>query len=49
MSRLQGPKVAPAHAAELLAEYFRTPSPRRQCIVVLVDELDQLWTRRQEV
>jgi len=41
--------ATPAHAAELLNKRFTTPSPRRQCAVVLLDEIDQLWTRKQEV
>lgn len=42
-------RVTTAHAVDLLAKRFTTPSPRRHCAVVLVDELDQLCTRRQEI
>ena len=42
-------KLPPTQALELLKKRFTTPSPRRQCTVVLIDELDQLWTRKQEV
>jgi origin recognition complex subunit 1 len=42
-------KVAPARALELLRKRFTTPSPRRRCTVLLVDELDQLWTKKQDV
>lgn len=45
----KGKKATPAHALELLRKRFTTPSPRRQFTVVLVDELDQLWTRKQDV
>jgi origin recognition complex subunit 1 len=43
------PKTTATHAASLLAEHFTTPNPRRTCMVVLLDELDQLWTRKQDV
>eukprot|EP00042_Codosiga_hollandica_P028184 m.146493 g.146493 ORF g.146493 m.146493 type:complete len:131 (+) comp52711_c0_seq7:1021-1413(+) len=49
VSEREGKKIAAAQAVELLTKLFQTPSPRRQCIVVLVDELDQLWTKKQEV
>eukprot|EP00123_Amoebidium_parasiticum_P009348 comp19413_c0_seq1/m.22492 comp19413_c0_seq1/g.22492 ORF comp19413_c0_seq1/g.22492 comp19413_c0_seq1/m.22492 type:complete len:737 (-) comp19413_c0_seq1:607-2817(-) len=39
---LTGEQVTPKHALDLLETYFTTPSPRRECIVLLVDELDQL-------
>ena len=45
----KGKKATPSHALELLRKRFTTPSPRRQFTVVLVDELDQLWTRKQDV
>ena len=45
----KGKKATPSHALELLRKRFTTPSPRRQFTVVLVDELDQLWTKKQDV
>jgi origin recognition complex subunit 1 len=44
-----GRKVTPVRALDLLRKRFTTPSPRRKCTVLLVDELDQLWTRKQDV
>ncbi|KAJ3294697.1 Origin recognition complex, subunit 1 [Borealophlyctis nickersoniae] len=46
---LTGSKVSAAHAADLLAKRFSTPSPGRQPIVVLMDELDLLVTKKQTV
>ncbi|QIX02014.1 hypothetical protein AMS68_007531 [Peltaster fructicola] len=46
---LQGDRVSPSHALELLEQEFTTPSPRRVPCVVLMDELDQLVTRNQGV
>ncbi|XP_074858978.1 origin recognition complex subunit 1 [Carettochelys insculpta] len=46
---LTGQKVTAAHAAELLAKLFCTPGPKRKTTVLMVDELDLLWTRKQDV
>lgn len=46
---LKGQRLSPAHAHELLDREFNTPSPRRVPVVVLMDELDQLVTRNQDV
>ena len=46
---IAGDKASPQHAAEKLEAFFSTPSPRRHCCVVLVDELDQLVTAKQRV
>lgn len=41
--------VTPPQACELLNKRFTTPSPRRQCCVVLLDEVDLLYTKKQDV
>ncbi|KAM9130181.1 origin recognition complex subunit 1 isoform 2-T3 [Pangshura tecta] len=46
---LTGQKVTTTHAAELLAKLFSTPGPKRKTTVLIVDELDLLWTRKQDV
>ncbi|KAM6414947.1 origin recognition complex subunit 1 [Rhynochetos jubatus] len=46
---LTGQKVTATHAAVLLAKLFSTPGPKRKTTVLLVDELDLLWTRKQNV
>lgn len=46
---LRGDRVSPAHALEMLEREFTTPSPRRVPCVVLMDELDQLVTKNQNV
>ncbi|KAI1236838.1 hypothetical protein IHE44_0015093 [Lamprotornis superbus] len=46
---LTGQKVTAAHAAVLLAKLFSTPGPKRKTTVLIVDELDLLWTRKQNV
>ncbi|NXY43150.1 ORC1 protein, partial [Ceuthmochares aereus] len=48
-SLLTGQKVTAAHAAVLLAKLFHTPGPKRKPTVLVVDELDLLWTRKQDV
>ena len=40
-------KVTAAHAVNLLEKRFSTPAPRREPTLLLVDELDMLWTRKQ--
>ncbi|KFO96430.1 Origin recognition complex subunit 1 [Calypte anna] len=46
---LTGQKVTATHAAVLLAKLFSTPGPKRNTTVLIVDELDLLWTRKQNV
>ncbi|KAI8998315.1 P-loop containing nucleoside triphosphate hydrolase protein [Gaertneriomyces semiglobifer] len=46
---LTGNKVSAAHARDLLEKRFNTPSPSRQPVVVLMDELDLLVTKDQSV
>ncbi|KAM6066190.1 origin recognition complex subunit 1 isoform 1-T2 [Chlamydotis macqueenii] len=46
---LTGQKVTATHAATLLAKLFSTPGPKRKTTVLIVDELDLLWTRKQNV
>ncbi|NXR81173.1 ORC1 protein, partial [Pycnonotus jocosus] len=46
---LTGQKVTATHAAVLLAKLFSTPGPKRKTTVLMVDELDLLWTRKQNV
>ncbi|NWH87739.1 ORC1 protein, partial [Aegithalos caudatus] len=46
---LTGQKVTVTHAAVLLAKLFGTPGPKRKTTVLIVDELDLLWTRKQNV
>ena len=46
---LQGDRVTPSHAIDLLEREFSHPSPRRVPCVVLMDELDQLVTKSQSV
>ncbi|NXI39773.1 ORC1 protein, partial [Galbula dea] len=46
---LTGQKVTATHAAVLLAKLFSTPGPKRKTTVLVVDELDLLWTRKQDV
>ncbi|XP_021259947.1 origin recognition complex subunit 1 [Numida meleagris] len=46
---LTGQKVTATHAAALLAKLFCTPGPKRKTTVLVVDELDLLWTRKQDV
>lgn len=46
---LTGENATPEQAAELLSRRFERPGPRHDPIVLLVDELDLLWTRKQQV
>lgn len=48
---LSGIKVTPTNAALLLEEYFArdVPEPNRKPLVVLMDELDQIVTKNQNV
>ncbi|OLN92870.1 Origin recognition complex subunit 1 [Colletotrichum chlorophyti] len=46
---LNGERVSPTQAIDLLEREFNNPSPRRIPCVVLMDELDQLVTKNQSV
>ncbi|NWU93023.1 ORC1 protein, partial [Upupa epops] len=46
---LTGQRVTATHAGVLLAKLFSTPGPKRKTTVLIVDELDLLWTRKQNV
>ncbi|XP_048458056.1 origin recognition complex subunit 1 [Rhincodon typus] len=46
---LTGQNATADHAAALLEKRFSTPAPKRETTVLLVDELDLLWTRKQNV
>lgn len=46
---LTGNKATAEHASSLLQKRFSTPAPRREPTLLLVDELDLLWTRKQDV
>ncbi|KAM3620084.1 uncharacterized protein V6R79_018177 [Siganus canaliculatus] len=47
--KLSGQKATADHAAALLEKRFSNPAPRKETTVLLVDELDLLWTRKQNV
>eukprot|EP00069_Balaena_mysticetus_P016650 bmy_09988T0 len=49
LQRLTGHRATAHHAAELLAKRFRTRGSSRETTVLLVDELDLLWTQKQDV
>lgn len=40
-------RITPDHAASLLEKRFRNPDAKSPPVVLLVDELDLLWTRKQ--
>ncbi|XP_028404499.1 origin recognition complex subunit 1-like [Dendronephthya gigantea] len=46
---LTAEKVTADHASSLLDKYFNNSAKRKEHIILLVDELDQLWTRKQDV
>ncbi|XP_054720805.1 origin recognition complex subunit 1-like [Uloborus diversus] len=46
---LTGKTIAPQQAASLLEKHFTEPGPKKDAVVLLVDELDRLWTRKQTV
>ncbi|XP_078353146.1 uncharacterized protein LOC144637932 isoform X2 [Oculina patagonica] len=46
---LTGQKATPEHASNLLDKLFDTPSRDRDPVILLVDELDLLWTRKQHL
>ncbi|XP_037672612.1 origin recognition complex subunit 1 [Choloepus didactylus] len=49
LQKLTGQKASANHAAELLAKRFRTGRSSQETTVLLVDELDLLWTQKQDV
>eukprot|EP00063_Salmo_salar_P004119 XP_013978954.1 PREDICTED: origin recognition complex subunit 1 isoform X2 [Salmo salar] len=49
LQKLTGQKVTADHAAALLEKRFSNPTPKKETTVLLVDELDLLWTRKQNV
>ncbi|XP_062411446.1 origin recognition complex subunit 1 isoform X2 [Sardina pilchardus] len=49
LQKLTNQKVTPDHAASLLEKRFSNPAPKKETTVLLVDELDLLWTRKQNV
>ncbi|XP_071848865.1 uncharacterized protein [Apostichopus japonicus] len=49
LKHLTGQKATPQHAASLLEQYFSSPRPKSKPVVLIVDELDLLWTRKQDV
>uniref|UniRef100_A0A8C1XFG2 Origin recognition complex subunit 1 n=1 Tax=Cyprinus carpio TaxID=7962 RepID=A0A8C1XFG2_CYPCA len=49
LQKLTNQKATPDHAAALLEKRFSAPAPKKETTVLLVDELDLLWTRKQNV
>ncbi|XP_035826423.1 serine/arginine repetitive matrix protein 2 isoform X2 [Aplysia californica] len=49
LKALTGQKATAEHASNLLNKMFTSPGPRSVPVVLLVDELDLLWTRKQDV
>ncbi|XP_032158987.1 origin recognition complex subunit 1 isoform X2 [Mustela erminea] len=49
LQKLTGQKATANHAAELLAKRFLTRRSSQESTVLLVDELDLLWTQKQDV
>ncbi|XP_033739227.1 uncharacterized protein LOC117326577 [Pecten maximus] len=49
LKQLTKQKATPDHAADLLNKQFTTRGPRKETILLLADELDLLWTRKQDV
>ncbi|KAJ7986269.1 hypothetical protein DPEC_G00338190 [Dallia pectoralis] len=49
LQNLTDQKATADHAAALLEKRFSNPAPKRETTVLLVDELDLLWTRKQNV
>ncbi|XP_027628037.1 origin recognition complex subunit 1 isoform X2 [Tupaia chinensis] len=47
--KLTGQKATANHAVELLAKRFRTERSPQETTILLVDELDLLWTHKQDV
>uniref|UniRef100_A0A8C5NZY3 Origin recognition complex subunit 1 n=1 Tax=Jaculus jaculus TaxID=51337 RepID=A0A8C5NZY3_JACJA len=49
LQKLTGQKATASHASELLAKQFCSGQAPREATVLLVDELDLLWTHKQDV
>ncbi|XP_010983056.2 origin recognition complex subunit 1 [Camelus dromedarius] len=49
LQKLTDQRATANHAAELLAKRFRTRGSSQDTTVLLVDELDLLWTQKQDV
>ena len=49
IQQLTGEKATPDHAANLLDKYFSTAKKNKTTTLLLADELDLLWTRKQTV
>ncbi|KAL3870125.1 hypothetical protein ACJMK2_042736 [Sinanodonta woodiana] len=49
LKQLTGQKATPDHAADLLNKRFSSSGMKKGTTVMLVDELDLLWTRKQDV
>uniref|UniRef100_A0A8B9KKE3 Origin recognition complex subunit 1 n=1 Tax=Astyanax mexicanus TaxID=7994 RepID=A0A8B9KKE3_ASTMX len=49
LQKLTNQKATADHAAALLEKRFSMPAPKKETTVLLVDELDLLWTRKQNV
>ncbi|XP_070324256.1 origin recognition complex subunit 1 isoform X2 [Odocoileus virginianus] len=49
LQKLTGKRATANHAAELLAKRFCTKGSSQETTVLLVDELDLLWTQKQDV
>nr|XP_055198135.1 origin recognition complex subunit 1 isoform X4 [Nyctereutes procyonoides] len=49
LQKLTGQKATANHAAKLLAKRFLTQRSSQETTVLLVDELDLLWTQKQDV
>nr|XP_034359168.1 origin recognition complex subunit 1 isoform X2 [Arvicanthis niloticus] len=49
LQKLTGQKATANHAAELLAKRFCSRGSQKETTVLLVDELDLLWTHKQDV
>ncbi|XP_028643103.1 origin recognition complex subunit 1 [Grammomys surdaster] len=49
LQKLTGQKATANHAAELLAKRFCSQGSQKETTVLLVDELDLLWTHKQDV
>ncbi|KPP60439.1 hypothetical protein Z043_121564 [Scleropages formosus] len=49
LQKLTNQKATADHAAALLEKRFSNPAPQKETTVLLVDELDLLWTKKQNV
>ena len=45
--KLTSQKATADHACSLLAKMFANCSPKSKSVVLLLDELDLLWTKKQ--